>query len=93
MRFRPGDVVRTSRTDPPHHTRVPGYARGAVGVVVEPQGEHPLPDDRARGLPAEPQPVYTVRFAARELFGAGDHHVTVDVWERHLETAGGGDGR
>ena len=93
MRFRPGDAVRTSRIDPPHHTRVPRYARGAVGTVVEPQGEHPLPDDRARGLPAEPQPVYTVRFAARELFGAGDHHVTVDVWERHLEAADEGDRR
>ena len=93
MRFRSGEAVRTSRTDPPHHTRVPGYSRGAVGTVVEPQGMHPLPDDRARGLPAEPQPVYTVRFAARELFGVGDHHVTVDVWERHLEPAGGGDDR
>lgn len=85
MRFRPGDRVRTSRADPPHHTRVPRYARGALGTIVEPQGEHPLPDDRARGLPAEPQPVYTVRFHARELFGQGDHHVTVDVWEAHLE--------
>ena len=84
-RFAPGDVVRVARVDPPHHTRVPRYARGALGVVVEPQGEHPLADDRARGFPAEPQPVYTVRFAARELFGAGDHFVTVDVWESLLQ--------
>lgn len=87
MRFRPGDAVRTVSVDPPHHTRLPRYARGAEGTVVEPQGEHPLPDDRARGLPAEPHTVYTVRFAARELFGEGDHHVTVDVWELHLEPA------
>jgi nitrile hydratase len=28
--------------------------------------------------------VYTVRFAARDLFGEGDHAVTVDVWQHHL---------
>ena len=87
MRFRPGDAVRTTRADPPHHTRVPRYSRGAVGSIVEAQGEHPLADDRARGLPADPEPVYTVRFSARELFGDGDHYVTVDVWERHLHPA------
>ena len=87
MRFSPGDRVRTARTDPPHHSRLPRYARGAVGTVVEPQGRYPLADLRAQGLPAEPEPVYTVRFAARELFGDGDHSVTVDVWESRLEDA------
>jgi len=87
-RFSPGDRVRASRDDPPHHTRVPRYIRGAVGTVVEHQGDHPLPDDRSRGLPAPPQPVYTVRFAAADLFGAGRHHVTVDVWEAHLQPEG-----
>ena len=85
MRFSPGDVVRTTRADPPHHSRLPRYARGAVGTVVEPNGLHPLADLRAQGLPAEPEAVYTVRFAATELFGTGDHHVTVDVWESRLE--------
>ena len=84
-RFAPGDRVRTSRSDPPHHTRLPRYARGAVGTVLEPQGRHPLPDDRSRGLATDAQPVYTVRFPAHELFGEGDHDVTVDVWECHLE--------
>ena len=87
MRFSPGDRVRTARVDPPHHSRLPRYARGAVGTVVEPQGLHPLADLRAQGLPAEPEPVYTVCFSARELFGAGDHDVTVDVWESRLEDA------
>jgi len=89
VRFRRGDRVRTSRADPPHHTRVPRYARGAVGTIVAPQGEHPLADDRARDLPADPQPVYTVRFAARDLFGAGEHYVTVDVWESRLQAVSG----
>jgi hypothetical protein len=85
--FRPGDRVRARRADPPHHTRLPRYARGAVGTVLERQGRYPLPDDRARQLPAEPEPVYTVRFAAAELFGEGDHTVTVDLWESYLRAA------
>lgn len=86
-RFPPGSRVRTRRGDPPHHTRLPRYARGALGVVVECEGRHPLADDRARGLPSAPQPVYAVRFAAQELFGQGDHGVTLALWESYLEEA------
>ena len=85
--FRPGDQVRARRTDPPHHTRLPRYARGAAGTVLELQGRYPLPDNRARRLPAEPEAVYTVRFAAADLFGEGDHTVTVDLWESYLRPA------
>ena len=86
-RFATGDRVRTSRADPPHHCRLPRYARGAVGTVLESQGSSPLADDRARGLDAAPEPVYTVRFDARELFGEGEHAVTLAVWESHLAPA------
>ncbi|MGH3329383.1 MAG: SH3-like domain-containing protein [Streptomycetales bacterium] len=86
-RFAAGERVRTTRVDPPYHTRLPRYARGAVGTVVELQGRYPLPDDRARGLATAPQPVYTVRFPAQELFGEGDHAVTVDLWESYLRRA------
>ncbi|HEX6339659.1 SH3-like domain-containing protein [Umezawaea sp.] len=82
--FAPGDRVRTAAGDPPHHTRLPRYARGAVGTVVESEGVFPLADDRARGLPGEPEAVYAVRFAARDLFGEGDHDVTVALWESYL---------
>ena len=83
-RFRPGDRVLTSRADPVHHTRLPRYARGAAGTVVELEGRYPLPDDRSRALPAEPQPVYAVQFPAVELFGADDHQVTLALWESYL---------
>jgi hypothetical protein len=83
-RFVPGDRVRTRAIDPAGHTRLPRYARGAVGVVVEQAGRHPLADDRARGLAPQAQPVYQVRFLASELFGAGDHTVTVELWEDYL---------
>ena len=58
--FRPGDLVRASRMDPPYHTRLPRYARGAAGTVIERQGRYPLPDARFWQLPAEPEPVYSV---------------------------------
>ena len=77
--------MRTRRTDPAHHTRLPRYARGAVGTVVEVEGSHPLADDRARGLPSTPRPVYAVRFAASELFGQGDHCVVLALWEDYLD--------
>ncbi len=83
-RFVPGDRVRTRAVDAEGHTRLPRYARGAVGVVVERAGRHPLADDRARGLDGEPQPVWHVRFAAADLFGDGDHTVTVELWDDYL---------
>lgn len=82
--YSPGDRVRTSRIDPPHHTRLPTYVRGATGTVIELQGSYPLPDRRARQLQSDPEPVYTISFAAAELFGEGDHTVTVDLWESYL---------
>ncbi|HEX7308032.1 SH3-like domain-containing protein [Lentzea sp.] len=82
-RYRTGDRVRTSAVDPEHHTRLPHYARGRVGTVVGQDGVHPLADLRAQGI-LQPQQVYLVRFPARELFGRGDHHVTLSLWEDYL---------
>lgn len=86
VRFAAGDRVWVRTTDPGHHTRTPRYVRGHQGVVVESQGEWPLADDRARGV-SQPrvEPVYTVRFAARDLWGVGAHWVTVDLWESYVE--------
>jgi hypothetical protein len=84
-RFAPGDRVRTTSRDPAGHTRLPRYARGAVGEVVEVAGHHPLADERARGVADAPQAVYHVRFPAAELFGEGEHAVTVELWESYLE--------
>ena len=86
-RWAPGDRVRTRAVDPAGHTRLPRYARGAVGVLVERAGSHPLADERARGRSPEPHTVWHVRFPATELFGEGDHTVTVELWEDYLEEA------
>lgn len=86
MTYRPGTRVRARLRDPSHHTRVPVYVRGHIGEVVERQGEWPLPDDRARGIrPPRVEPVYAVRFPARDLWGVGSHTVVVDLWESYLE--------
>ncbi|MBO1337748.1 SH3-like domain-containing protein [Streptomyces sp. VRA16 Mangrove soil] len=83
-----GDVVRTYPHDPPHHTRLPRYARGRLGVVVEPEERVPLPDVRAQGRDDAPADmVYAVRFAARELWGEGDHDVVLDLPESYLRKA------
>lgn len=84
-RFVPGDRVRSRTVDADGHTRLPRYARGAVGTVVERAGVHPLADDRARGRDSEPQAVHHVRFTAAELFGSGDHAVVVELWEDYLD--------
>ena len=86
MTYAPGTRVRARSVDPDHHTRVPRYVRGHVGVIVEPEGEWPLPDDQARGItPPRVEPVYAVRFPARDLWGTGTHTVVVDLWESYLE--------
>lgn len=85
----PGTRVQVRPEDPPGHTRVPGYVRGHVGVVVEQHGVHPLPDDVVAGSSAPAtEPVYAVRFSARELFGEADHSVTVNLWHAYLERSG-----
>ncbi|MFF5479803.1 SH3-like domain-containing protein [Streptomyces sp. NPDC012935] len=85
-RFAPGSRVVTYRHDPAHHTRLPRYARGKRGVVIEPEGSAELADVSARGLADAPvEQVYAVRFQARDLWGEGDHQVVLDLWESYLE--------
>ncbi len=89
-RFSPGSTVRTRRTDPPHHTRLPRYARAKRGVVEHLHGAHVFPDSSAHGQGEAPQWLYTVRFTGPELWGEeADPTLTVsiDAWESYLEPA------
>lgn len=79
-----GARVRVRAGDPDHHTRVPRYVRGHTGEVVAVLGRWPVPDDSARGRVRE-ETCYAVRFAAGDLWGSGDHTVTVDLWESYLD--------
>jgi nitrile hydratase subunit beta len=83
-----GARVRARTGDPDHHTRIPRYVRGHTGEVVAVLGRWPLPDDRARGIvPPRVETCYAVRFSAVDLWGSGDHNVTVDLWESYLDRA------
>ena len=87
-RFEAGDRVRAKNINPVGHTRLPRYARGKLGTVERDHGVHVFPDTRAHLLGDNPQHLYSVRFAARELWGdqASPHDsVYLDLWDDHLE--------
>ena len=69
-------------------TRVcPRYVRGHRGTITIRQPAFVFPDSNAHGRGEDPQWVYAVEFTAVELWGAGDHVVTVDLFEPYLEAA------
>lgn len=89
-RFQVGQRVRARNIHPTGHTRLPRYARGKVGTVYLDHGVYVFPDTNAHFLPEKPQHVYSVRFAARELWGeqaAAKDFVYVDLWDDYLEPA------
>ena len=86
--FRLGDAVRTRNIHPAAHTRLPRFARDKPGVVVLLHGAHVYPDSVALGQGENPQPLYTVEFRARDLWGEGANPrdtVRIDLWEDYLE--------
>jgi nitrile hydratase beta subunit len=90
QRFKPGDRVRTKNINPTGHTRLPRYARARLGTVARHHGVHVFPDTNAHLQGEQPQHLYSVRFAARELWGAEASPrdaVHLDLWESYLEPA------
>jgi nitrile hydratase len=88
--FQPGDRIRARNLHPAGHTRLPRYVRGRSGVVERWHGAHVFPDVHAHGGGEDPRHLYTVRFAARELWGPDAPHgdsVSLDLWEPYLERA------
>lgn len=86
--FKEGDVVRARNIHPTGHTRLPRYVRGKRGIIARLHGVHDVPDTPADGSAAPPQAVYSVRFAARELWGASGEaraEIYLDLWDCYLE--------
>ncbi|MEI7931635.1 MAG: nitrile hydratase subunit beta [Alphaproteobacteria bacterium] len=87
--FQVGQRVRARREAPMSHTRLPGYARGRMGVVEQLHGNHVFPDANAHGYGENPQPLYGVRFKATDLWWGKSadprHSVRLDLWEDYLE--------
>lgn len=89
-RFTPGDRVVARNLHPVGHTRLPRYVRGRQGVVDRDHGVFVFPDTNALGLDEKPQHVYSVRFAARELWGpdaSPRDSVYVDLWDDYVDPA------
>jgi len=89
--FALGDAVRLRSGTVPHHTRLPGYARGRRGTITAVHGPHVFADAHAQGLGEQPCPLYTVAFSGSELWGgepgAARLTVSIDAWEPYLERA------
>jgi nitrile hydratase subunit beta len=85
-RFDAGAAVRVRQMHPAGHTRCPRYVRGAPGIIARVHGGFVFPDRNAHGGGEAPEPLYSVRFAARDLWGDdAEGSVYVDLWESYLE--------
>jgi nitrile hydratase len=86
--FAVGARVVTRNINPTGATRLPRYARGKRGTVDRDHGVFIFPDANAAGQGQKPQHLYSVRFSARELWGAeaaAKDRVYLDLWEDYLE--------
>jgi len=89
-RFQVGQRVRGRNINPTTHTRLPRYARGKVGTIERDHGVFLFADSNAHFQGEKPQHLYSVRFAARELWGEQAlprDAVYVNLWDDHLEPA------
>jgi nitrile hydratase len=88
--FKVRQRVRARNINPVGHTRLPRYARGKTGVIVRDHGVYLFPDTNAHLEGEKRQHVYSVRFAARELWGedaSPRDSVHLDMWDDYLEPA------
>jgi len=86
-RFACGDRVQTQRYGVPGHTRLPAYARGAVGEIIAHHGVWVFPDTNAIGAGEQPAHLYTVCFDAQQLWGPDAERgasVRLDLFEPYL---------
>lgn len=89
-RFTAGARVVARTINPTGHTRLPRYARGRRGVIARDHGVFIFADASAIGQGPKPQHLYSVRFAARELWGpeaSARDAVSLDLWDDHLDPA------
>ncbi|XGV95739.1 MAG: SH3-like domain-containing protein [Leptolyngbya sp. BL-A-14] len=87
-KFQVGDRVRAKVMHPQTYTRLPRYARGKIGTVTKDHGVYVFPDTVGQRLDTKPQHVYSVRFAAQELWGdeaSPKDCLFLDLFDDHLE--------
>ncbi|MEM7126676.1 MAG: nitrile hydratase subunit beta [Chloroflexota bacterium] len=91
--FQIGDEVYTQNMHPFGHTRLPRYARGKRGTVVNYYGIQECDDILSSGEVAHPQPLYSVCFDGQELWGdsaEANSLLYLDIWEMYLKIEGQG---
>jgi len=89
-RFTVRQRVRARNINPTGHTRLPRSVRGKTGVIVRDHGVYLFPDSNAHFQGEKRQHVYSVRFAATELWGehaSARDSVHLDLWDDYLERA------
>jgi nitrile hydratase beta subunit len=89
-KFKPGDEVIARIMNPLGHTRIPRYVRGRRGVIDRDHGIFVFPDTNAELAGEKPQHVYSVRFTAREIWGADAAEqdvIYIDLWDDYLDPA------
>ena len=91
--FRVGDQVRVRQDITTGPTRIPSYVRGRVGIIERHHGAHVFADRNALGR-REAEHLYGIRFSSCEIWREksgedADFGVRVDLWEPHLQEAGG----
>lgn len=90
-RFQAGDKVRALDVELQGHSHLPGYIRGATGMVESDRGIKVFPDSHGQGhghgMTDALQHVYTVRFQATDIWGAGAdsrHSLNFSLWDYQL---------
>jgi len=85
--FAPGEKVMTRQQSVPGHTRLPAYARGKLGLVLACHDGWVFPDSNAHGKGEDPQYLYTLAFAAEDLWGENAEpgvEIHLDLFEPYL---------
>ena len=88
-KFQVGILVKAKVLHPKTYTRLPRYVRGKVGEIFKDYGVYVFPDTMGQRLSTKPQHVYSVRFAAQELWGmdaSPKDSVYIDLFDDHLES-------
>lgn len=94
-RFAVDDRVVVRDIEPVGHAHLPLFVRGKTGVVERCLGDFAFPEMATPAGTVEAgesshQPVYSIRFAARELWGAdapGRDSVHFSIWHDYLKPA------
>lgn len=87
-RFTVGDHVTVRNIHPRGHTRAPRYIRRATGKIIAEHGSQRLPDAGAEGNTDVGDPLYSVEFTMREVWG-DDHSerdtIVLQLWDSYLK--------